>query len=67
MLIAVMPFFAFHQVKCVVVGYDPHFSYVKAGKAVSYLANKHCLFISTNTDSGLPTACGRILPGAKLN
>lgn len=52
------------EVKCVVVGVDEHFSYLKASKAATYLANKDCLFVATNPDSGLPSTNGRILPGA---
>lgn len=53
------------QVKCVVVGVDEDFSYLKAAKAATYLSKKDCLFVSTNPDTGLPTPHGRIIPGSR--
>ena len=52
------------SVKCVVVGLDYDFSFVKAAKATMYLQNKNCLFVATNPDSNLPTTSGRIMPCA---
>ena len=53
----------FVQVKCVVSGCDSDLTYSKVAKAVSYLRTPGCLFVCTNTDTGLP--CGRdcMLPG----
>lgn len=51
------------QVKCVVVGFDIHFNYVKLYTAQQYLKDPDCLFIATNTDSALPAGSGAILPG----
>ncbi|XP_013061272.2 glycerol-3-phosphate phosphatase-like isoform X1 [Biomphalaria glabrata] len=42
------------EVKCVVVGFDPHISYMKIMKAASYLRNPDCIFIGTNEDRSLP-------------
>ncbi|XP_064482489.1 uncharacterized protein LOC135395180 [Ornithodoros turicata] len=52
------------QVKAVVVGFDAHFNLTKMLRAASYLANKDCLFVGTNTDEQFP--CGNksiIIPG----
>ncbi|ELT93017.1 hypothetical protein CAPTEDRAFT_98799 [Capitella teleta] len=51
------------EVKCVVVGFDLHFNYVKLFTAQQYLSDPECLFIATNTDSALPAGGGGILPG----
>ena len=51
------------QVKCVVLGYDKHYSYNKMLKAAAYLAQKDCHFVATNTDAFLPMGEGRNLPG----
>ncbi|RUS81930.1 hypothetical protein EGW08_010316, partial [Elysia chlorotica] len=42
------------EVKCVVVGFDPHISYMKMIRAASYLKNPDCLFLATNKDGSLP-------------
>jgi len=52
-----------NEVKCVIVGFDEHISYAKVAMAMQYLRRKECLFVSTNTDTGLPGASGRLLPG----
>ncbi|KAK2177474.1 hypothetical protein NP493_597g04018 [Ridgeia piscesae] len=50
------------EVNCVVVGFDKDFSYVKLCRATAYLRDKGCLFVATNTDTGLPVN-GRFIPG----
>jgi phosphoglycolate phosphatase len=52
------------DVKCVICGFDEHISYAKIAKAMAYLQHKECLFVVTNTDTGLPSGSGRLLPGA---
>jgi phosphoglycolate phosphatase len=52
------------DVRCVVVGIDLNFSYVKASKAVMYLRDKDCLFVATNPDPSIPAGNGILLPGA---
>jgi len=52
------------DVRCVVVGLDYDFSFVKAAKAVMYLQKKSCLFVATNSDSNIPTSSGRLMPCA---
>ena len=52
------------DVRCVVVGLDYDFSFVKAAKAVMYLQRKSCLFVATNSDSNIPTSTGRLMPCA---
>ncbi|KAH9502725.1 hypothetical protein Btru_069605 [Bulinus truncatus] len=42
------------EVKGVVVGFDPHFNYMKIMKAASYLRNPDCIYIGTNEDRSLP-------------
>jgi len=51
------------QVKCVISGFDIHINYAKVAKAVSYLRTPGCLFVSTNTDTGLPCGADCLLPG----
>ena len=50
------------QVKCVVVGFDLNFTYLKLARATSYLQNKDCLFVATNTDAALPMN-DKVAPG----
>ena len=54
------------QVKGVVVGFDPHLSYLKMIKASSYAKNPDNLFIATNEDSFLPTVEDVVIPGNPL-
>ncbi|GFO26456.1 phosphoglycolate phosphatase [Plakobranchus ocellatus] len=42
------------EVKCVLVGYDPDFSYMKMMRAASYLKNPDCLYLVTNEDNTFP-------------
>ncbi|CAL1535743.1 unnamed protein product [Lymnaea stagnalis] len=42
------------EVKCVVVGFDPHINYMKMMRAASYLTNPECLYVATNEDGSLP-------------
>ena len=42
------------DVKAVLVGFDPHFSYMKMMKAASYIMKRDCVFIGTNWDALLP-------------
>lgn len=52
------------EVKGVLVGFDPHLSYVKMIKAASYARNPDNLFIATNEDSFLPTPGDEVvIPG----
>jgi len=51
------------EVKCVVVGYDKHFSYTKMTRAASYLQQPDCHFIGTNIDSGMSMGHDRYMPG----
>ena len=56
------------QVKGVLVGFDPHLSYIKMIKAASYANNPENLFIATNEDSFLPTPEDHIvIPGNALH
>ncbi|KAI0220478.1 Glycerol-3-phosphate phosphatase [Lamellibrachia satsuma] len=50
------------EVKCVVVGFDRDFNYVKLCRATAYLRRKGCIFVATNTDTGLPMN-DRFIPG----
>ncbi|PVD34041.1 hypothetical protein C0Q70_05303 [Pomacea canaliculata] len=52
------------QVKCVLVGFDSHLSYMKIMKAATYLQNPDCLFLATNEDTHLPVNnCPIRIPG----
>ena len=54
------------KVAAVVVGSDPHFSYMKMIKASSYLNRPGCLFVATNRDGRLPCKGPVIIPGLFL-
>jgi len=47
----------------VISGFDCHVNYAKVAKAVAYLRTPGCLFVSTNTDTGLPVGDDFLLPG----
>lgn len=51
------------EVRAVVVGFDPHFSYMKLTQAVRYLQQPGCLLVGTNMDNRLPLENGRFLAG----
>lgn len=51
------------NVGAVAIGFDQYISYVKMLKAVTYLRNKECLFVCTNTDEVFPTQSKIVLPG----
>lgn len=51
------------DVRAVVVGFDPHFSYMKLTKAVRYLQQPECLLVGTNMDNRLPLENGRFIAG----
>jgi len=51
------------EVGAVLVGFDPHFSYMKLNRAMQYLQDPDCLFLATNTDSRLPLEAGKAVPG----
>ncbi|XP_055991224.1 glycerol-3-phosphate phosphatase [Sorex fumeus] len=50
-------------VRAVVVGFDPHFSYMKLTKAVRYLQQPDCLLVGTNLDNRLPLENGGFIAG----
>ncbi|KAF8371375.1 hypothetical protein PRIPAC_77804 [Pristionchus pacificus] len=50
------------EASCVVVGDDPHFSYLKLIKATNFLADPNCGFFIANEDATLPNDT-YILPG----
>lgn len=50
-------------VGAVVVGFDPHFSYMKLTKAVRYLQQPGCLLVGTNMDNRLPLENGCFIAG----
>nr|XP_028697401.1 glycerol-3-phosphate phosphatase isoform X1 [Macaca mulatta] len=49
------------DVRAVVVGFDPHFSYMKLTKALRYLQQPDCLLVGTNMDNRLPLENGRFI------
>ena len=53
------------DVKAVVVGFDPFFSYMKMMKAASYITKQGCPFVATNLDPALPLkeGCQILVPG----
>ncbi|CAG5127591.1 unnamed protein product [Candidula unifasciata] len=52
------------EVKCVLVGFDAHISFMKIMKAASYLRNPDCLYVATNEDGSLPAKESSIcIPG----
>jgi phosphoglycolate/pyridoxal phosphate phosphatase family enzyme len=54
------------EVKCVCVGFDPYFNYVKLVEATSYGFKKNdCLFLATNDDAQFPCDAGAriVIPG----
>ncbi|XP_008843441.1 glycerol-3-phosphate phosphatase [Nannospalax galili] len=51
------------DVRAVVVGFDPHFSYMKLTKAVRYLQQPDCLLVGTNMDNRLPLENGHFIAG----
>lgn len=51
------------EVGAVLVNYDPKFTYGKLIKAVNYLRDPDCLFLSAGIDDTLPNPFGLILPG----
>ncbi|GFO29805.1 phosphoglycolate phosphatase [Plakobranchus ocellatus] len=42
------------KVKCVLVGFDPYFNYMKLMRAACYLKNPSCLFLVTSEESTYP-------------
>ncbi|KAK7491507.1 hypothetical protein BaRGS_00017336 [Batillaria attramentaria] len=52
------------EVKCVLVGFDGHLSYMKIMYAATYLQNPECLFVATNEDTHLPVSNSSVrIPG----
>ncbi|XP_037507772.1 glycerol-3-phosphate phosphatase [Rhipicephalus sanguineus] len=52
-------------VKAVVCGFDEHFSFNKCLRAATYLKDKDCLFLATNTDETYPcTNMDIVVPGS---
>lgn len=52
------------EIKCVLVGFDGHLSYLKILQAATYLQNPNCLFLATNEDSHLPVSNSPVrIPG----
>ncbi|XP_006874022.1 PREDICTED: phosphoglycolate phosphatase [Chrysochloris asiatica] len=51
------------DVRAVVVGFDPHFSYAKLTRALRHLQQPGCLLVGTNLDNRLPLENGRFIAG----
>ncbi|XP_052802113.1 glycerol-3-phosphate phosphatase-like [Mya arenaria] len=51
------------EINCVLVGFDPHLSYVKMIKASTYARNPNNLFLATNEDYFLPHKGDVVIPG----
>ena len=47
-----------------VVGLDTHVNYVKLSRAASYIRDRHCLYLATNTDASDPAENGLIVGAA---
>lgn len=52
------------SITSVVVGLDTHVNYVKLSRAASYIRDRHCLYLATNTDASDPTDNGLIVGAA---
>lgn len=55
------------SITSVVVGLDTHVNYVKLSRAASYIRDRHCLYLATNTDASDPTDNGLIVGAAGLS
>ncbi|KAL4225152.1 hypothetical protein ACF0H5_015845 [Mactra antiquata] len=51
------------EVNAVLVGFDPHHSYMKMMKAATYAKNRNNLFLATNEDPFYPTQSEICIPG----
>merc|ERR1719239_329221 len=52
------------KVKCVLVGFDEHFSYMKLLRAATYLRRPDCLYLVTNMDTNHATRSDVTVPSA---